>query len=248
MEPVETANEGGDPRLLLLCDHAANRVPPCIGTLGLPQTDMERHIAYDVGARGVTLALAALLDAPAILTTHSRLVIDPNRGEDDPTLVMKLYDGSIIPGNRHAGPEEVERRKALFWRPYHDAIAARLDTLAAEGIRPVLLGIHSMTPQLRGRPPRPWSVAVLYGTDARLARPLIAGLRAAGGFEVGDNEPYRGDLEGDTMDRHGLRRGLLHALIEVRNDLISSPEGERHWAGRLAGPIRSAIAAAGGER
>jgi predicted N-formylglutamate amidohydrolase len=243
MEPVEFANMAGDPALLLLCDHASNRVPPCIGTLGLPAADMQRHIAFDVGARGVTLALAEALGAPAILSTVSRLVIDPNRGEDDPTLVMKLCDGSIIAGNRHADAAEIDRRKRLFWRPYHDAISARLDALADRGIRPVLLHIHSMTRQLMGRPPRPWHVSVLYGADARLARPLIARLSAEPDLVIGDNEPYHGALEGDTADRHAVRRGLLHALIEVRNDLISDAEGERRWAMRLVPPLRDVIEA-----
>jgi predicted N-formylglutamate amidohydrolase len=246
--PVEIVNAGGDARLLLLCDHASNRVPPCLGTLGLPPEDMERHIAYDVGARGVTLALARLLDAPAVLATWSRLVIDPNRGEDDPTLVMELYDGSVIPANRGVAAAEIARRLDRFHRPYHAAVAARIARARAAGHEPVLVGIHSMTRQLRGRPPRPWAVAVLYGPDDRLARPLLARLRQEPGLCVGDNEPYRGALAGDTMDRHGVGNGLAHVLIEVRNDLISDPGGEAAWAARLAPALRDAIAAFRGER
>lgn len=241
--PVETVEARGTPGLLLLCDHARNRVPPCTGggTLGLPPEDMARHIAFDVGARGVTLALADLLGAAAILSTVSRLVIDPNRGEDDPTLVMQLYDGSIVPGNRGVGAAEIARRRARFWQPYHAAIAARLDALARQGIRPALVGIHTMTRQLRGGPPRPWQISVLSGPDRRLADPLLARLRAEPDLVVGDNEPYVGVLAGDTMDRHAVARGLPHVLIEVRNDLVADAAGERHWAERLAGPLRDVL-------
>jgi predicted N-formylglutamate amidohydrolase len=246
MPPVEIV-AGRDASLLFLCDHARNRVPPGTGepagSLGLPEAEMARHIAYDVGARGVALALAAAFDAPAILTTISRLVIDPNRAEDDPTLVMRIYDGTIIPANRAVDEAEIERRREAFHRPYHRAIVAALDGAQARGIVPLVVSIHSMTERLRGRPPRPWQIAVLYASDDRIARPLIARLRAEG-LVVGDNEPYRGALAGDTMDRHCIARGLPHALIEVRNDLISGEAGERAWAARLAGPLAEVIEAA----
>ncbi|MDT8345621.1 MAG: N-formylglutamate amidohydrolase, partial [Thermohalobaculum sp.] len=178
--------------LILLCDHARNAVPPEIGDLGLPAEDMGRHIAFDVGARGVTLGLAARLGAGAVLSTYSRLVIDPNRGEDDPTLVMKLYDGSIVPANRHVDGAEVERRLVAYHRPYHDAIGLAIDEVLEAGRLPVLVAIHSFTPQFKGRPPRPWQVGVLWDRDARLAGPLIRRLEAEGDLCVGDNEPYSG--------------------------------------------------------
>ncbi len=229
-------------RVLLLCDHATNIVPAgiCGGSLGLPEAEMARHIAYDIGARAVTLELARLLEAPAILTRFSRLVIDPNRGEDDPTLVMRLYDGTIIPGNRHVTPQEVERRLDAFHRPYHRAVDAGIDRMAADGRTPALVAIHSYTRQLRGRPPRPWEVGILWHRDGRLALPLMSRLRAEG-VCVGDNQPYSGELEGDTMSRHGTGRNLAHVLIEVRQDLISTPEGQRLWAARLAPILSEAI-------
>ena len=160
-EPVEIVPPAAAPQvpgLVLICDHARNAVPPEIGDLGLPRSDMTRHIAYDLGARGVTLGLAERLGAGAVLSTWSRLVIDPNRGEDDPTLVMKLYDGSIVPANRDVGPEEVARRIDAYHRPYHAAVDAALDAVIAGGQRPVLVSIHSFTPQFRGRDWRPWHV------------------------------------------------------------------------------------------
>ncbi len=232
----------GGGRLLLLCDHATNIVPPEVGggSLGLPPEEMQRHIAYDIGARAVTLELARLLGAPAVLTRFSRLVIDPNRGEDDPTLVMRLYDGTIIGANRQVSEAEVARRLAAYHRPYHAAIAAAIDRLAAADGPPALVSIHSYTPQLRGRPPRPWQVGVLWHHDGRIALPLIARLRAEG-LCVGDNQPYSGQLEGDTMSRHGTGNGLAHVLIELRQDLIATPADQRLWAARLAPILRQVI-------
>ena len=223
-----------DSRILLICDHATNMVPPEVsgGDLGMPAGEMMRHIAYDLGARGVTLHLAELLGASAVLTCFSRLVIDPNRGEDDPTLVMRLYDGTIIPANRSVTPAEVERRLAAYHRPYHDAVAAAIDGIVARGLEPALISIHSYTPKLRGRPPRRWEVGVLWHHDGRLALPLIARLRADG-LCVGDNEPYSGELEGDTMSRHGTGRGVAHVLIEVRQD----SDRERGAAAGVGGAV-----------
>ena len=218
-------------RWVISCDHASNHVPAEVGggSLGIAAEDMARHIAYDVGAAGVAERLGAALDAPVILGGFSRLVIDPNRGEDDPTLLMKLYDGTIIPANRQADDAEVERRLALFHRPYHAALAGLMTRPGAR-----LLAIHSFTPRLRGRPPRPWHVGVLSAHDRRLADPLLALLAAEPDLVVGDNEPYAGHLPGDSVDRHALAQGRLNALIELRNDLIRDAAGQEYWAGRLA--------------
>ena len=239
-QPVERVRTDGDPALLLLCDHASNAVPPEL-TLGLDAADMARHIAWDVGARGVTLALSELFEAPAVLAGFSRLVIDPNRGEDDPTLLMKLYDGSVVPGNRDAGPEEVARRLDAYWRPYHDAVDAAIDRALAQGVEPRLVSIHSFTPQLRGRAPRPWHVGVLWDRDDRVAAPLIARLREEEELVIGDNEPYSGQLRGDCMWRHGTLRGLPHALIELRHDLIADAEGQQAWGQLLARCLADAL-------
>lgn len=226
-------------RWLVTCDHASNHVPDWVGggDLGIPAEDMARHIAWDVGAAGVARELGRLLDSPVILSDFSRLVIDPNRGEDDPTLVMKLYDGTIIPANRHAGPEEVERRLDLLYRPYHAAYA-RLAALRPDR---VIVAVHSFTPCLRGRAERPWHVGVLYShLDERFSKPLIVRLQAEADLCVGDNEPYSGHLPGDAIDRHALRLGRLNTLIELRNDLIGDPVHQAHWAARLA-PILTEV-------
>ena len=227
-------------RWLITCDHASNRVPPevCGGDLGISAEDMARHIAWDVGARGLAEALGLLLDSPVIASDFSRLVIDPNRGEEDPTLVMKLYDGTIIPGNRHVGSVEVERRLATLYRPYHDALAR----VAARRADTVIVAVHSFTPCLRGRAPRPWQVGVLYSADDdRLSRRLIHRLQAEADLCVGDNEPYAGALPGDAIDRHGLAMGRHNTLIEVRNDLIADAAHQVAWAARLAPVLEAAL-------
>ena len=237
--PFRTIGEDRGANILVICDHAANTVPATIadGDLGLPEADMNRHIAYDIGGAGVSLHLGFLLDAPVCLSNFSRLVIDPNRGEDDPTLLMQLYDGSMIPANRGADAAEVERRLELCYRPYH----AELARLIAARHRPVIISVHTFTPQLRGRPPRPWQVGILSNTDRRLSDPILGRLRAQPDLCVGDNEPYSGALKGDTMDRHALGPGLLHTLIEVRNDLIETEAGQHAWADRLAPVLAGAI-------
>ena len=227
---------GGTSKLLFLCDHASNRVPPDYDGLGLPAPLFETHIAYDIGAAFVTEALAEAYGAPALLGTASRLVIDLNRGADDPTIVMKLSDGSIIPGNAHADAAEVVRRIAVFHAPYHAAIAVALDHMGPEA---VVISIHSFTPAWKGRP-RPWDVGVLYDRDRRLADPLMRRLGEAG-FTVGDNEPYSGALEGDTLYQHGTLRGLPHALIEIRQDLIASDEAAQAFAIRLMPILDAAL-------
>ncbi|MCL6283322.1 N-formylglutamate amidohydrolase [Ruegeria sp. 2012CJ41-6] len=226
-------------RWLITCDHATNMVPPAIndGDLGLPREDMERHIAYDVGAYEVSKHLGELLNAPVIGANFSRLAIDPNRGEDDPTLLMKLYDGSIIPANRHADAEERERRLNLCYRPYHRAY----EQLAALP-HMVVIAMHSFTRQLRGRAPRPWHVGVLHTPDERFSRPLIDRLKAEPDLCTGVNEPYTGVLPGDSIDQHCTGHHRPNALIELRNDLIADHAGQRVWAERLAVILQDALA------
>ena len=216
----------GDPStgLLILCDHAENTIPQGYGTLGLRAEDLHRHIAYDLGAAQVAEHLAKALGAPAILSSFSRLLIDPNRGLDDPTLIMQISDGLVVPGNVDLAAAEIEARIARYYRPYHAAIEQAVDAAIAAGKPPVLISMHSFTQAWKGVP-RPWAVGVLWDKDPRLALALLEGLRAIPDIEVGDNVPYSGQLKGDTLYCHGTMRGLAHALVEVRQDLILGPEG-----------------------
>lgn len=231
---------GPDAGMVLLCDHAANAVPECYGSLGLSPDLLASHIAYDIGAAEVVRRLSDQFRAPAILGVWSRLLIDLNRGEDDPTLVMKLSDGAIIPGNREASAEEIARRIRDFHTPYHTAIAAEIARIGKSGRVPVLVSLHSFTPRWKGKK-RKWEIGVLWDRDGRLAQPLMARLEEAG-FVVGDNEPYSGTLEKDCLYRHGTVNGLPHVLIEIRQDLIANETASRGMADKLHRIIDAALA------
>jgi predicted N-formylglutamate amidohydrolase len=225
--------------LLFVCDHASNRLPPEYGGLGLPPEAFRRHIAYDMGAAALTRRLAALSGAPAALTTYSRLLIDPNRGRDDPTLVMQLSDGQVVPGNHGVSDAEIAARIARFYEPYDVAIESWLTRFRAADVVPIFVSTHSFTPIFRGRA-RPWHAGVLWDKDPRLARRLLDGLAADPTLVVGDNEPYDGALAGDVCWRHATRRGLPNALIEIRQDLVASEMDVEAWARRLWPILRSA--------
>jgi predicted N-formylglutamate amidohydrolase len=212
--------------------------------LGLSEADFARHIAYDIGAAELTRAVAGLWQAPALLACWSRLVVDLNRGSDDPTVVMKLSDGRVIPGNRDLDRNGVEDRILRFHAPYHAAIATKIRDAASAGIVPILVSMHSFTPLWRGHE-RPWHIGVLWDRDGRLALPLLERLRREPDITVGDNEPYSGELENDTLYRHGTMNGLPHVLIEVRQDLIADNAGVERWAARLKQILGDAIEAMG---
>jgi predicted N-formylglutamate amidohydrolase len=226
--------------IVLLADHARRALPEEYGDLGLPPAEFQRHIAYDIGVEAVTRRLAELTGAPAVIAGFSRLLIDPNRGEDDPTLIRQLYDGTVVPGNYPMAPQERERRLDRFYRPYHDAVGAMVASVAeASGAAPFIFSVHSFTPVMQGRA-RPWHAGVLWDLDDRVARPLIEMLAEDPQIVVGDNEPYDGALRGDTMYSHAIVNGFAHALLEIRQDLIADDADADDWAARLA-PIVDAI-------
>ncbi len=220
--------------MILLADHARNQLPASHGTLGLDDAEFKRHIAYDIGVEAVTRKMARDLGVPAVMCGFSRLLIDPNRGEDDPTLIRQLYDGAVISGNYPIDEAERERRLDNWYRPYHAAIAAAVDQVATcSAIPPLIIAVHSFTPHMQGYA-RPWHVSLLWDTDDRAMRLLYDALTAEGEFLIGDNEPYDGALKGDTMYQHATRTGYPHVLIEIRQDLIADDEGQAEWAARLA--------------
>jgi len=224
---------GADHGLILLADHAGAVVPGQYGQLGLREDQFRRHIAYDIGVREVVSQLSAHLDVPAFLGKYSRLLIDLNRGEDDPTLIMKLSDGAVVPENLKVNAAERERRLQGFYRPYHDGISSIIDQTLKFGKIPLLLSVHSFTPAWKGIG-RPWHASILWDSDDRLVMPLLSRLQQEDGLTIGDNVPYSGELSGDTLNQHGTKRGIAHALIEIRQDLISNPEGQKEWGERLA--------------
>ena len=238
--PFAIVDGARDRGLVLIADHARRELPEEYGDLGLPAGEFDRHIAYDIGVEDVTRRLAAALGVPAVIAGFSRLLIDPNRGEDDPTLIRQLYDGTVVPGNYPISAEERERRLDRLYRPYHDAVGAMIASVAqASASAPFIFSVHSFTPAMQGLE-RAWHVGILWDRDDRVARPLIDMLAADKDLVVGDNEPYDGALRGDTMFRHAIVNGFAHALIEIRQDLIADRKNAVAWAERLA-PIVDAI-------
>lgn len=232
--PVTTVNEGGGAPMLFVCDHASNRLPQALGTLGLDPIALTEHVAIDIGAEALTRLLAARFDAPAVLAGYSRLVIDCNRDPADITSIREISDHWIIPGNRRLTPGAVQARREAVFDPYHAVIRAQLTALQAKGLSPVVVAVHTFTPQLRGVD-RPWHVGILSGRDRRIADPLIAALAAEESLVVGDNEPYSGlRFAGYTIEQHALQAGLPNAMIEVRQDLTATEQDVARWADLLA--------------
>ena len=232
--PFECIPGNRDKGMVILGDHAMRHLPARYGSLGLPEAAFSRHIAYDIGIESLCRHLCEKLGVPGVLGGFSRLLIDPNRGEDDPTLIMRISDGAIVPGNHPITPEEWQYRLETFHRPYHDAVSRTIGAVAQRtGRAPLVLSMHSFTPAWKGVP-RPWQVTVLWDSDPRAVHPLLAALRAPGDVAVGDNEPYDGALRGDTMFRHCMKPGIPHALIEIRQDEIGEAAGIARWVDRLA--------------
>jgi predicted N-formylglutamate amidohydrolase len=227
--PFDLVNPGGKAPLILFCDHAGRAVPRQLDDLGLSAGFFDQHIAWDIGIAALGRSLSTLMDAPLLLCGYSRLVIDCNRHLDDPTSIPQVSDQIDIPGNRRLSPEQRQQRAAEIFTPYHQALDRLTDDKLAAGQRPVLLSLHSFTPRMNGFQ-RPWHIGILWNEDARLPQPLMRRFAAEPGLVVGDNEPYSGrDGHGYSMKYHAEARGLAHALIEVRQDLIADGMGVGAW-------------------
>jgi predicted N-formylglutamate amidohydrolase len=227
--------EHGRSPFVLICDHASRRIPRKLGTLGLSDSELQRHIAWDIGARGTASRMSEILDAVLIAQAYSRLVIDCNRPPGAPTSITPRSERTDIPGNHDLSPEEAATRAREIFVPYHARITAELDRRRAFAEPTVLISMHSFTPVFH-EVARPWQVGMLYNRDARLAHVLLELIRAEGGWVVGDNEPYSvSDGSDYAIPVHGELRGLPHVEIEVRQDLIADEAGQREWAERLAG-------------
>jgi len=239
--PVETARGEGTSPFFLTCEHAGRALPRALGDLGLPAPELQRHIAWDIGAAGVARRLSARLDAALVLQTYSRLVVDCNRAPGAPDHVALRSDGTDVPGNRAAGTAQIAARTREVFHPYHDAIRAALDAREAAGRASVLVSVHSFTPVMNGVQ-RPWHAGVLYQRDRRLAGIVLDLLAADPGLCVGDNEPYAlTDTRDYAVPVHGEQRGIPHVELEIRQDLIATAEGQEAWAARLAGALGEAL-------
>ena len=232
--PVIGVNEAGPSVFFLTCDHGGRAFPRRLGRLGLAEPDTLRHIAWDIGIAEVARRLSALLDAPLVAQTYSRLVIDCNRNPKVPSSIAELSEDTPIPGNIGLSETERRARQDAIFRPYHNHIAAALDRREVTGQATALVALHSFTPVFKGTS-RPWEIGVLFNRDERLARPLMELLRADGDLVMGENEPYRvTDLTDYTVPVHAERRGLPYVELEIRQDLIAEPAGQQEWASRLA--------------
>lgn len=224
----------GASRFVFFCDHATNHVPAELHGLGLPPAELQRHIAWDIGAAGVTEVLSEILDAPAILSHASRLLIDCNRHLDAADLIPEVSDGTLIPGNLHLDAAARAARLQRWFHPYHEAVESVFRHRQSQGAPTIAVSIHSMTPALAGVP-RPWQIALSSHLDRTLADPLLAELRRPGDLEVGDNQPYDLDPSVDfSTPYHALSRNLPHLQVEFRQDEIADPPAQRRWAQRFA--------------
>jgi predicted N-formylglutamate amidohydrolase len=238
---VVTRAEGSSP-LLFTCDHAGRRIPRQLGSLGVPDSELARHIAWDIGAAALGYQLSARLDACLITQTYSRLVIDVNRPLESAESIVTLSEQTAIPGNVGLRTGDIQRRQLeLFW-PYHQCISNELSAREKAGRPTLLVSLHSFTPRYKDVP-RPWHIGVLYGRDVRVGKLLLGELRTDCALRVGENEPYAVSDETDfTVVEHGEKRGIPHVELEIRQDLLGDEQGCAAVCERLA-PIFERICA-----
>jgi predicted N-formylglutamate amidohydrolase len=238
VSPVIEFNAEGRSRFLLTCDHYGRRLPQKLGDLGLPESELARHIAWDIGIAGVATRLACALDARLVAQAYSRLVIDCNRPPDVASSIPVVSETTKIPGNQGITPGEAEARRREIFEPYHRRIEEVIDARERAGRPTVLVALHSFTPVYAGVA-RPWHVGALYHRDEVLPPLLIELLRREAGLVVGDNQPYAvSDVTDYTIPVHGEARSLPNTGIEIRQDLIAEESGQRQWADRLAQILR----------
>jgi len=239
--PVRVLRETATSDFFLTADHAGRAIPQRLGDLGVSATERQRHIAWDIGIAGVTEHLSALLDATAVLQTYSRLVIDCNRHPSWSSAIPEISEHTPIPGNHDLSAADRAARVDAIFTPYHSRIGSLLD--ARNGGRTIVVAMHSFTPSFKGQS-RAMQVGVLHDTDKTLAHILLDLLRREPNLTVGDNSPYALADDSDySLPTHGAKRGLRHVEIEIRQDLIATPEGQQAWAQRFARLLTQADAA-----
>ncbi len=238
--PVFETGLQGRSNFVIVVDHAGRRIPRRLNDLGLPASELQRHIAWDIGALGVARQVAAALDAPLVAQNYSRLVIDCNRDPKVATSIPRLSESVEIPGNVNLSDADMAVRRAEIFDPYHERIRALLDERAAAGRPTILVAQHSMTDIYHGVR-REMHAAVLYNRDRRFAGLVLDGLRREAGLTIADNQPYFVSDETDfTIPRHGEARGLPHVEIEIRRDLVGDDAGQAEWARRITRALKDA--------
>lgn len=227
--PYTVVNPEGRAPFLLICDHATRRMPRSLGTLGVAEPDLERHIAYDIGSHDLALWMSERTDARLVMAMYSRLIVDPNRHPGTPTSIPLASEDVVIPGNHDLSAEDVAQRENEFFWPYHSAVDREIERFRHAGRVPAIVSIHSFTPAFLGFE-RPWHIGILWHRDPRIARPLLERLEADPEICVGDNEPYSArNPEGYTIETHADNRGYANVLLEVRQDLIADSAGVEKW-------------------
>ncbi len=240
--PVRVLRQDGASDIFLTADHAGRIIPRALHLLGVPESELVRHIAWDIGIAGVTERLSSIFDATAVLQTYSRLVIDCNRDPSVPTAMPEVSERTPIPGNVSLSAADRAARIAAIFTPYHGRIDQLLNARATAGRSTVYVAMHSFTPVFRGES-RAMHVGVLYHRDIRLAQVLLELLRAEPDLIVGDNQPYAiTDTSDYGVPVHAEPRGLLHVEIEIRQDLIADAAGQAAWATRFARLLPAAVA------
>ncbi len=240
--PFEVTEGGSDSPYVIICDHASRRIPRALGNLGLPESELERHIAWDLGAAALAQKLARKLDAWLILQGYSRLVIDCNRPLERHDSIATTSEDTLIPGNQALSADAAHERANAIFEPYHARIRGELDARRERGVASVLIFLHSFTPTFR-RVGREWHAGVLYHRDARLALPVLTALRAEQALTVGDNQPYAASADTDYgLVQHAEKRGLPCVELEVRQDLLLTEPELEAWAERLARVLEQARA------
>lgn len=232
--PFLCVNAEGRSPYVLICEHASRLLPRRLGTLGLSEAERESHIAWDLGAEKVARLLSRLMDAPLLLQRYSRLAYDCNRPPESPDAIPEVSELTQVPGNRRLSAEDKLARTREIYRPFHDGVSLLLDRRAAGGLRSLVVSIHSFTPVYKGKP-RSVELGILHDRDTALSAKLI---KSFPNIDARLNEPY-GPKDGvmHTLNMHGFARGLQHAMIEIRNDLVSAERGQDEWAQRLSVPL-----------
>lgn len=226
--PFEIINRNGATALLLVCDHAGQQVPRVLCGLGLGTNTFNLHIAYDIGAGAVARHLSKFLDAPLVLASYSRLLIDLNRPPDHPESMLIVSDATHIPGNKNLEEKAKNQRVREIFEPYHDAVSRILARISDTGKTPALLSVHSFSPDF-GEDPRPWDIGILWNDDPRIAVPLM-GLLDAKGLNVGNNQPYSGYDLAYTIDRHGRAAELPSCAVEINQNHLRDEDDIERWA------------------
>jgi predicted N-formylglutamate amidohydrolase len=236
---IEVGRQGRS-NFVIVVDHASPRIPRRLQNLGLPASELQRHIAWDIGALGVARQTAAALDAVLVAQNYSRLVIDCNRDPAVASSIPRVSESSDIPGNAALSEADIAARRVEIFDPYHNHVRALLDERAAAGRSTILVAQHTMTNIYHGVR-REMHAAVLYNRDRRFAGLVLERLRREKELLVADNEPYFvSDATDYTIPRHGEARGLPHVEIEIRQDLVSDEAGQTEWAHRITRALEEA--------